>query len=184
MGYYCDCVDREIFIKKENIELALEKLADSDYGMYLDNYPPETIKEILAGDYWEAKLFLFEDFLLDNGYSPVFDAEGNVVDLYHEGEKWHNDTCFFDVFAEAVEKGSYIEMVGEDNSRWRMVFDGKCCFEIEPVIAWPEYDELIKEISSEVLKKPSFDEQLQAAIGMAKSQLDIETNDKGSSVER
>jgi len=48
--------------------------------------------------------------------------------------KEYEDTDFFAVFGEYVEKGSYIEMAGEDNLQWSIYFDGTVgCEEISPV---------------------------------------------------
>lgn len=58
MGYSCSCVDRDFFLKKENIDAALKELAASDYSKWLDKYPADAIQNILSSDNADKKLDL------------------------------------------------------------------------------------------------------------------------------
>lgn len=141
MGYYCSCSDVKFFMKAEDIEGALRQLAPTEYG------PPgieekDVYKICDTKDEGGMQNLLDEAFGF-SGYGIDYDDEGNVVDVCFNNEKWHDDTLFFDVFAKFVEKGSYIEMSGEDGEMWRMVFDGEHCREVNAVISWPEYDEVV-----------------------------------------
>lgn len=133
MGYYCSCTGSSFDMKAENIGKALKALAETDYVWH-----PEKVLPVCEKGSFEEQKACFEDVLLNNGWRPAFDQKGNVEDIEFVCDKWSDDNIFFDVFAGFVEKGSYIEMVGEDNQLWRMVFDGEHCREVYPTILWPE----------------------------------------------
>lgn len=73
-----------------------------------------------------------------NGLYAIFDELRYPLELngdYYEivcfdGDRIGNDLEIFNVIAEYVEPGSYIEYVGEDSYRWRFVFDEKECREV------------------------------------------------------
>ena len=56
-------------------------------------------------------------------YTADVDDEGNICDVFFEGEKIGQEIEFFKVIAPYVEPGSYIQMIGEDGFIWRWVFD-------------------------------------------------------------
>lgn len=62
-------------------------------------------------------------------WPPTLDGDGNITGLDLEGERNHEEDVWFNLIAPFVEKGSYIEMCGEDMMRWRWYFDGKRCIE-------------------------------------------------------
>jgi hypothetical protein len=64
------------------------------------------------------------------------DETDEIHDITFEGEKLGDDAVLFDAIAPFVEPGSYIEMLGEDGSLWRWVFDGKTCQEKSANISW------------------------------------------------
>ena len=133
MGYYCYHTGSSFDMKAENIGKALKALAETDYVWH-----PEKVLPVCEKGSFEEQKACFEKTLLDNGWYVVYDEKGNVYDIEFVCDKWSDDNIFFDVFAQFVEKGSYIEIVGEDNQLWRMVFDGEHCREIYPTILWPE----------------------------------------------
>lgn len=147
MGYYCSCTDVKFFMKAEDIEGALRLLAPTQYGA--PGTTEEGVYKICDTKDKNAMHILLEDSLGFQGYSINYDDAGNVVGLSFNNEKWYDDTLFFDIFAKYVEKGSYIEMSGEDGDLWRMIFDGEHCFEENATISWPEYDKLKKSIEYE-----------------------------------
>lgn len=133
MGYDCTCTGSSFDMKAENIGKALKALAKTHYVSQ-----PDKILAICEKGSFEEKKDMFQAVLQDNGYFAAFDEKGNVCEICHETYKWREDNDFFDVFARFVEKGSYIEMAGEDGQLWRMVFDGEHCREVYPTILWPE----------------------------------------------
>ena len=126
MGYCMEQVDSKFHIKKENFEKALQTLKTKNpQGNFINKDENEfidcrTIFEALDKRCWH----LIED--------------GDINEICFEGEKSHSDLELFDSFAEFVEKGSYIQMSGEDGEIWRWVFDGKTCEAICPKITWKD----------------------------------------------
>lgn len=92
-----------------------------------------------------------KDFLKAETLSQAMDAwrwnlrineeTGEVEDLWFEGEKLGDDEILFNAIAPFVEKGSYIEMGGEDGEVWRWVFDGTKCKEVAAVMAFEADDD-------------------------------------------
>lgn len=77
------------------------------------------------------------EFLREWRWRPTLDEGGNIVDLMFEGEKLGDDKQLFDALAPFVEVGSYLQMLGEDGSSWRWVFDGTRCVEQEANVSFP-----------------------------------------------
>lgn len=64
------------------------------------------------------------------------DADGNITSIRFEGEKAGDDMRFFEVLAEFVDDGSFIEMYGEDGSRWRWIFSDGNVREKAANVSW------------------------------------------------
>ena len=71
-------------------------------------------------------------------YDYTFDAEGNITEIEHTGQKLGRDYEQFQKAAPYVKDGSYIEMHGEDGERWRWVFQDGKCREIAAKFTWEE----------------------------------------------
>lgn len=125
MGYCMDQQDSKFTIKQENIGKALaavkalsgkETIKDSSGRHFSwvdqDFATKNTLEEILASWRWQIKV-LGDD----------------VIEIEFTGEKLGDDKILFDAIAPYVEKGSFIEMHGEDGARWKWVFNGKTCEE-------------------------------------------------------
>lgn len=147
MAYGVECTDLSFAIGKKNISKVLESLVQSKYFCLARE--PEDCIEIARTGTEEEQQDLLHELLTDNGYAPEFDQNGNVADLSHQSGYWYDDNKFFEVFASYVEKGSYIQMAGEDGQLWRMLFDGEHCREVMPVISWPDCEKIEKERASE-----------------------------------
>lgn len=148
MGYSCTLREVDFKISADNISKVIEALVQSDY-FYLFNRSDEDCLKIACGDSPAEKQQLLFELFDSYEYRPRFDEMHNVIGLEYYCEKWCEDDKIFDVFAKYVEKGSYIEMGGEDGTVWRMLFDGEHCREINPVIAWPDCEKIQKELAPE-----------------------------------
>jgi len=71
-------------------------------------------------------------------WTPEIDDKGDIINVNFEGEKLGDDKILFDAIAPYVESGSYIEMIGEDDSLWRWIFKNKKCTEIGATITFEE----------------------------------------------
>jgi len=143
MGYCMEQIDSDFMIKAENVKAALQaikKLAGK-----------ETIKDGSGGHFsWVETSDFVKAKTLDKamdawrweitGPEPE-DPENDPAEfdaITFNGEKLGDDAILFNAIAPYVEKGSYIEMQGEDGSRWRWVFDGKKCKEVTAKISFDE----------------------------------------------
>jgi hypothetical protein len=64
-----------------------------------------------------------EDAMSEWRYCPETDEDGNISNIYFEGEKIGDEAALFKALAPFVKSGSYIQMHGEDGSIWRWCFD-------------------------------------------------------------
>ena len=124
MGYSMEQRNSEFRIKNENIGLAHDALK------MLDDVVWAEVKDI------RKSRTLFEAFD-EMRWALDVNSDGDVDGIQFEGEKAGGDELhYFGLIAPYVEKGSFIEMMGEDGSRWRWVFDGETCEEISPKVEW------------------------------------------------
>lgn len=128
----------------------------SHFKMNAENKLPalEALKEIAnmtdkmcggssSGEKWFAWVDMdyindktLEDAITKWNWHTNNDKEGNITDIYFEGEKLGQEDILFETIAPFVEKNSFIEMIGEDDYMWRWCFDGKKCIEKTPTIVW------------------------------------------------
>jgi hypothetical protein len=84
------------------------------------------------------------DIMLSWRWELEYDNDGNVDAIWFAGEKIGDDELLFNAIAPFVEAGSFIEMMGEDGTRWKWVFDGKTCTEHAAETTY-EDDEFVSE---------------------------------------
>ena len=65
--------------------------------------------------------------------------EGDINDIWFDGQKIGDEDHFFAALAPFVEKGSYVEMQGEEGEIWRYAFNGKSMTELTPETTWPKF---------------------------------------------
>lgn len=128
MGYCMSQTDSSFKITKANQEGAFQAaraMPDRDYHWVKKGWT-KGLRDIYAMiEHW--------------GYDPDLDDEsGNIIDISFCSEKLGEEVEFFKAIAPFVEKGSFIEMSGEDGSLWRWVFDGTTCKEVYATVTWEE----------------------------------------------
>lgn len=106
MGYYMKSHESNFFIPVSDVLAVLEVLNED-----VDE-PVDTIN----------------DAFLDRDFAVELDKEGNIVDVWFDGEKYSDDNfAMFRAIAPYVRSGSYLIMEGEDGCYWKWAFlDGKC----------------------------------------------------------
>ena len=132
MGYCMEQRDSCFLVKNENVDKMLDAIkalsskADKYGFAWVDmNFvAAENISEAMRCWRW----------------SIDFDTNGNIDSIFFEGEKSGDDLIIFSAIAPYVEDGSYIEMQGEDDFRWRWVFKNGQCKEVAAKITveWEE----------------------------------------------
>lgn len=67
--------------------------------------------------------------------------ENTYIDFSEFYGKWNEEefTDLFQFLAKHVEKGSYIDFTGEDDSHWRILFDGEGSYEEQPATVIYDY---------------------------------------------
>lgn len=142
MGYYMSQMSSKFLIEKKNFRKCLEAIKaldpekDGGKGFHCTAGGPKIrhFAWVETEEYKEAKTL--QEAINAWNWQPELDKEGNIVDIYFEGEKLGDEQILFNAIAPFVEKDSYIQMSGEDDSFWRWCFDGKICFENNPTITW------------------------------------------------
>jgi hypothetical protein len=130
----------QFYIKAENKAGALQAIKDlakdehqagSDqfdknwrYAWVSNKYKnAETLEEALAHWRWHAVVSENND-------------SGDIVAIDFQGEKLGDEEVLFTAIAPFVEKGSYIEIHGEEDCFWRWVFDGETMTEKYAELVW------------------------------------------------
>ncbi len=152
MSYYCTMRESDFYIYKKDISKAVKAILESDFADSLQNPITQNANETEV----------FEQYIKDNGYEVEFSENGDINGILFHAEKLNDDTNFFNTFAKYVVPGSYIEMIGEGNSIWRMYFNGENCVEINPIFEWPDIDDSFKYKFHRQVEKEKFIEVLKS----------------------
>lgn len=129
MGYYMNQTDSAFIVKRGNQEQLLDRfkeLCSSDTNLkWVDKdvvLKSETLQEAMEGYMYEF----------------TYDNKDNIVDIQFQGEYEHegiktgkigSEWEIFNAIAPTVEKGSYIQMLGEDGMEWQWEFKRDKCYE-------------------------------------------------------
>lgn len=107
----------------------------------LEHAKTELLKNNTGGWAWVSRKDVieattFEELLKAWRWDPEEDSAGNIIALYFDGEKLGDDEQLWSAIAPYVKSGSYIEMNGEDGTRWRWRFEHGHSFEQSSSTAW------------------------------------------------
>ena len=130
MSYYMRQVNGHFIMKKEKKVQALNELKD------MITKGNTEIQDYFTQDIMTSKSL--EEVLLADGWECETDIDGNIIDLWFKEEKINNEYEIFNLLAPYVEEECFIEMIGEDDSRWRWVFNGEICMEKNATIVWED----------------------------------------------
>lgn len=150
MSYYCTMRDSSFYMSKNDIPKAVKAILESEFADSLQSPINQNANETEV----------FEQYIKDNGYEVEFSPTGDIDGILFHEDRIKDDISFFNIFAEFVVPGSYLEMVGLSNDVWRMYFDGESCREIYPIIEWPDIDDSFKYKFHRDVEKEKFVEVL------------------------
>lgn len=126
MSYDAHQTDSRFRIKAQDIPAALDAINHLDEADD-ETYQPgghTTLAQALEAQHWHVE---------------VDTSSGDIISIRFVGKE-HFEHFEWDLYlptiARFVEPGSYIEMVGEDDARWRFVFDGASVHIVKPTITW------------------------------------------------
>lgn len=129
MGYCIEQTDSNFIIKKENFRDALNNLKAV--------FTPDkmTCIDYIGGNELPHFSWVYTDMVLDAEtleealeeirYDPIFNDNGDIINVEFIGEKYGDEEIFFTALAPFVEKDSYISFEGEDGCKWTWYFNGK-----------------------------------------------------------
>lgn len=145
MGYYMHQMDSKFEIKVANKVKALEAIRNlmgqvdkkgsggsmNGNGKWKEHYSWVGTEEVLKAE-------TLEDAMKEWRWDVETDRDGNIDSIMFDGEKLGDDMQLFSAIAPFVEKGSFIEMSGDDAAIWRWVFkNGECLEKFAKIV----YDE-------------------------------------------
>jgi hypothetical protein len=133
MGYYASNPDSVICIKRENIPEALsviKRMFEVEEGMAKPRFSWVDEDTVLKAE-------TLEDALAEWRWDSTCGINGDLISVGFSGEKVGDDEDLWFNLAHLIEHGSYIEMLGEDDTRWRWVFWRGAMRTEYPHIIWP-----------------------------------------------
>jgi hypothetical protein len=123
MGYYINQVGSNFCIKAKNIQPAFKALkghfietGDASWINANEVINAKTFQEAMEACRWDVN------------------SKVDICEIQFNGEKLGDEETILNVIAPYVEAGSYIEMSGEEDSRWRWSFDGQRVTEVDAEI--------------------------------------------------
>ena len=130
MGYCMEQRDSFFVIKKEKQEEAYDYVFD----ILIENLPKYGYSFVDDTELNSAKTLV--DIFQSFSWRPTINKNGDIGNIYFEGEKAGDESWLFCTVAPFVEDGSYIEMMGENGDLWRWIFKDGECNEVSPTIKW------------------------------------------------
>jgi hypothetical protein len=120
MGYCITMRNSKFLIKAKNVNKALQAIKDlEDKAKAVGHFSWVNTEDFTSAQTFGEAMDAFR-------YPINYADNGDINMISFEGEKLGDDTVLFGAIAPFVESGSFIEMEGEDGSRWRWAFkDGK-----------------------------------------------------------
>ena len=125
MGYCVSLVESNLKFKKEDANIILSTLkefASNTSLMWADEHSILRAKNIKE---------CFEEIR----YPLIESGDFYKID-YFDGEKLGDEERIFNSIYKYIEKGSYLEYVGEDGDKFRLVFGVKGCKYKYPTLIW------------------------------------------------
>lgn len=126
MGYCMSQDEAKFTIAKSKQAAALKNLKALVKSTKLD--------WVTAEDILKAKTLA--DAMEELRWPVEQDEDGNIISIEFGGEKAGDEMKFFGALAEHVDDGCFIEMHGEDGSRWRWVFANGKVTEKTATVSW------------------------------------------------
>jgi hypothetical protein len=123
MGYRMSQMEAEFRIPKDRFADALAAIQALAGKETIHDRSGLHFSWVATEDFVRARTL--EEALRAWRWNPDLDADGNIDGIWFEGEKSGDDTLLFEAIAPFVAPGSYIQMIGEDDSIWRWRFDGR-----------------------------------------------------------
>ena len=122
MGYRMSMMEESFRLSNSRSAEALAAIKALAGGETIHDCSGPHFSWVDSQDFTSAKTL--EEALRAWRWDPSLDDEGNIESLWFVGEKLGDDKILFQAIAPFVEPGSYLQMIGDDDSIWRWRFDG------------------------------------------------------------
>jgi hypothetical protein len=136
MGYYMEQKSSKFFIAKKDfskaldaIKLLMTKVNELGHGGSYSNGSKNETWFSWVDTKTVVESNTLSDALEEWRYCVKIDKYGNINNIEFTGEKLGQEKLLFDAIAPFVRKGSYISMIGEDETRWKWIFKNNQCME-------------------------------------------------------
>lgn len=141
MGYCITQIGGKFEIKAKNKSKALEAIKKLAGKETIEDSSGAHFSWVDTSDFTEAKTL--EKALIAWRWEAdttkwISHTNGDIIALNFTGEKWGDDTMLFEAIAPYVESGSFIEMEGEDGSRWKWAFNKGVFKEVKGKVVYDE----------------------------------------------
>lgn len=136
MGYNIELRDSKFFIAAEDKEAALNAMfkmwepgneglmSGGSFGSN-ENEKWYSWMNLSSSDWRNRTIPSLEQGLDEWGYPVQTDTDGNIIDIWFDGEKMGDEDFMFKAIAPYVKAGSYLDFHGEDGELWRWEFNGE-----------------------------------------------------------
>jgi hypothetical protein len=128
MGYCIELLDSEFEIKGEHFEKLKKAFKELDKYNKLAwvpiNFSSNTLKEVFSSLRYKVK------FSVDD------EDDECISGIAFTGEKAGDDNLIWDTIAPFVTSGSFLEFLGEDGDRWRVIFVNGTWKELQAKVSW------------------------------------------------
>jgi hypothetical protein len=131
MGYHMQVRETNFRIRRANFKPALEAIKALAGKETLGTH----FSWVNTSEFVKART-LAEGFRAWRWDLDIESDDGDAIDIQFRGEKLGDDEMFFQAVAPFVEKGSYIEMQGDEGAIWRWAFDGTTVKDVEAKLVW------------------------------------------------
>ena len=121
MGYLMEQQNTEFKILAANKALALEAVKKLVGCETITDSTGRHFSWVDSGTFLRADTL--EEALKAWRWGTETNNDGNIVNIGFTGQKLGDDAMLFNAIAPFVENGSYIQMIGEDDTIWRWTFE-------------------------------------------------------------
>lgn len=128
MGYCIEMTDSQFEIKEKHFKKLKKAFKELDKNYKLSwvekSFASDTLKEVFSSLRYEVT------YSVDNENNQC------ISGIKFTGEKAGDDDLIWDTIAPFVTSGSFLEFLGEDGDRWRVIFTNGTWKELQAKVVW------------------------------------------------
>lgn len=143
MGYCMTQMDCNFFVEAKNISAMTDAIKDLADAKHSNEHKGGSWRDGEKKASWYSWVDMSFSQLTDIKsmfkcwrWEIDYDDAGDISQIQFAGEKLGQDDVLFNAIAPFVKNNSFIEMEGEDGTRWRWVFKNGKCIEKQAKVSW------------------------------------------------